>query len=101
LESEAALRLDPNRAVAMKKLAEMEEILQALPGIDCGSCGAPSCDAHAEDMVLGKAVEIDCVFKLRERMGVLFSEIAKLHDYLPPPLTPNFTERSDANHDGQ
>ena len=101
LESEAALRLDPNRAVAMKKLAEMEEILQALPGIDCGSCGAPSCDAHAEDMVLGKAVEIDCVFKLRERMGVLFSEITKLHDYLPPPLTPNFTERSDVNHDDQ
>jgi iron only hydrogenase large subunit-like protein len=86
--SALALRLDSNRSEAMRKLALIDKILTELPGIDCGSCGAPSCEAHAEDMVMDKAVDIDCVFKLRERMGVLFEEINRLHDYLPPPLTP-------------
>jgi len=95
-QSALALRLDSDRSEAIKKLALIDKILAELPGIDCGSCGAPSCEAHAEDMVMGKAVDIDCVFKLRERMGVLFEEINKLHDYLPPPLTPN-TRQGDGS----
>ncbi|MCL2247684.1 MAG: 4Fe-4S dicluster domain-containing protein [Oscillospiraceae bacterium] len=94
--SALTLRLDSDRSEAMRKLALIDKILTELPGIDCGSCGAPSCEAHAEDMVMGKAVDIDCVFKLRERMGVLFEEINKLHDYLPPPLTPD-TRQGDGS----
>jgi len=80
------LSLDANRGVAMRKLADIESIFETLPGIDCGSCGAPSCHALAEDIVLGSASESDCVFKLRERMGGLFHEMAELQEYMPPPF---------------
>ena len=45
------------------------EILESrLPGLDCGSCGAPGCRALAEDIVTGYAREIDCVFVLKDRV---------------------------------
>ena len=80
------LRLDADRSVAIRKLADIESIFETLPGIDCGSCGAPSCHALAEDIVLGTAHESDCVFKLRERMAGLFHEMAELQEYMPPPF---------------
>ena len=80
------LRLDADRGVAMRKLAQIETIFETLPGIDCGSCGAPSCHALAEDIILGSAHESDCIFKLRERMSSLFHEMAELQEYMPPPF---------------
>ena len=80
------LRLDADRGKAMRMLADIEAIFNTLPGIDCGSCGAPSCHAHAEDIVLGSSSESDCVFKLRERMGSLFREMSELQEYMPPPF---------------
>jgi ArsR family metal-binding transcriptional regulator len=32
-----------------------------LPGIDCGVCGAPTCQALAEDIVQGKGAISECV----------------------------------------
>jgi len=32
-----------------------------LPGLDCGSCGAPTCFAHAEDIYENEAKLYDCV----------------------------------------
>lgn len=46
-------KLDDNRASALSKLMEKEEILKTLPMVDCGLCGAPSCTAFAEDLVGG------------------------------------------------
>lgn len=43
-----------DRNEAMKKLIETEKILETLPLIDCGLCGAPSCRAFAEDIVSGR-----------------------------------------------
>ena len=37
-------------------------IMCHLPGIDCAACGAPSCQALAEDMVNGQARMSDCIF---------------------------------------
>ncbi|MGI6704192.1 MAG: (Fe-S)-binding protein [Clostridia bacterium] len=50
-------------------MEKVEGILEKLPGIDCGSCGAPTCRALAEDIVNGRAREVDCVFRLREKMN--------------------------------
>jgi len=61
--------LDPNIGKAIQKMEKVEEILKKLPGIDCGSCGAPTCRALAEDIVNGWAREADCVFRLREKMN--------------------------------
>lgn len=49
--------LSTDRAEAMQLMKQIEQIHEVLPGIDCGSCGAPSCRAMAEDIVLyGKSM---------------------------------------------
>ena len=47
------LPLSNNVAEAMVKLQQMKEIYSGLPHIDCGSCGRPSCQAMAEEIVRG------------------------------------------------
>jgi Na+-translocating ferredoxin:NAD+ oxidoreductase RNF subunit RnfB len=54
--------LDADRLKALEKLQKADRILCQLPGIDCGSCGAPNCHALAEDMVQGEAKMTDCIF---------------------------------------
>jgi|LGOV01.1.fsa_nt_gb iron only hydrogenase large subunit-like protein len=60
--------LDKDIHKAIEKMKQIEELETHLPGLDCGSCGAPGCRALAEDIVAGKAKEIDCVFVLKERV---------------------------------
>lgn len=55
------MQLDDDILEAMKKFEQMEEVLNSLPGLDCGACGAPNCQCLAEDIVQGKATEIDCI----------------------------------------
>ena len=59
------MRLDTNRAAAIKKLAQIQEIRESLCDLDCGSCGAPTCQALAEDIVKGEASPDDCIIRLR------------------------------------
>jgi len=54
--------LDEDRATAMKKMKRKRELMCFLPGIDCGACGAPTCQALSEDIVNRKASISDCVF---------------------------------------
>ncbi|MDR1619758.1 MAG: 4Fe-4S dicluster domain-containing protein [Clostridiales bacterium] len=63
---------------AMRMMDKMEGIVRSLPGIDCGSCGSPSCRTLAEDIVRGQAVEMDCIFKLRDKLRILAQEMADL-----------------------
>ena len=49
--------LDQDREQAMSKQLRIQELEAHLPGLHCGSCGAPSCRAFAEDVVLGRASE--------------------------------------------
>ncbi|WP_347559923.1 (Fe-S)-binding protein [Clostridium sp. AM58-1XD] len=35
------------------RLNQVERLVKKLPGLDCGSCGAPTCKALAEDIVRG------------------------------------------------
>ena len=49
-------------AVAIRKLAELDAETRALPGKDCGVCGAPTCAALAEDIVMGRAVRALCPY---------------------------------------
>ena len=60
---------------AMKKMAERQAILKRLPGLDCGTCGAPSCAALADDIVRGFATETDCVFRLRDQLSGTDQEV--------------------------
>lgn len=58
----SGLRLDEDFKRAMEKLRAIDELVKKLPGIDCGSCGCPTCLALAEDIVQGIAREEDCKF---------------------------------------
>lgn len=63
------MKLADSVPAAMKKMAERQAILKRLPGLDCGTCGAPSCAALADDIVRGFASETDCIFRLREQLS--------------------------------
>ncbi|MDL2273228.1 4Fe-4S binding protein [Oscillospiraceae bacterium OttesenSCG-928-G22] len=78
-------QLDGDRATAMEKFSRIQKLQQELPGLDCGSCGAPSCRALAEDIILGFASEEDCIFRMRERMQYLTGG-GDADEYLPPPF---------------
>ena len=86
LEYSPVMRLDDNMSQAIKKMGMIGEITQSLPGLDCGSCGAPSCRSLAEDIVNGIATADDCIFKLGERIRHLMTEMQVLQDYMPPPF---------------
>ena len=55
-----------DRMAAIKKMSQADTIYRELPHLDCGSCGAPNCQALAQDIVNGEATEEDCLIKLRE-----------------------------------
>jgi len=57
------LRLDDDMGRAIAKLAELDRLVRELPGLDCGVCGAPTCRALAEDIVLGRAEASACVLR--------------------------------------
>ena len=56
---------------AFRKRAAIQEIADRLPKLDCGSCGAPTCMAFAEDIVLGQASEEECIVKMRDKIQQL------------------------------
>jgi len=63
------MRLDEDLEMAMEKLRRIDQIVKKFPGIDCGSCGCPSCLALAEDVVQSYATEKECVYVLKETEG--------------------------------
>lgn len=86
LEYMPVMTLDENVSEAMRKMITIDKLTEALPGLDCGSCGAPSCRALAEDIVRGTAQQGDCVFILRDRIHQLVTELSELEGYVPPPF---------------
>ncbi len=57
-------RLSSNMAESMRMMADIQRLKESLPGIDCGSCGAPTCRAFAEDVVKKNACLEDCLIAL-------------------------------------
>ena len=55
------LELGATRGERFERYNRMQTILKTLPGLDCGACGAPSCEALAEDVVRGVGQVTDCV----------------------------------------
>ena len=82
----SGLRLAPDLLKAMIMLEETEMIVESLPGLDCGSCGAPTCRAFAEDVAKGDAVIAGCIFKLRENVRKMAEELLSMESIQPPGL---------------
>ncbi|MDO4608172.1 MAG: [Fe-Fe] hydrogenase large subunit C-terminal domain-containing protein [Clostridia bacterium] len=60
-------RLSDSMAESMRMMADIQSLRETLPGIDCGSCGAPNCRAFAEDVVKGTANINDCLINLNKK----------------------------------
>ena len=84
LTYEPVMRLDPDFSVALEKMEKIEAFAASLPGLDCGSCGAPSCRAFAEDVVRGFAQEGDCIFRMREELEEF--ESGEMKSFVPLPF---------------
>ena len=82
VQYEPVFRLGNNMMESFSRLNQVERLMKKFPGLDCGSCGAPTCTALAEDIVRGDANETDCVYYLRENLHKLSEEVAVLADDL-------------------
>ncbi len=74
----SAMQLDENMMEAMHKMERMNDILENLPGYDCGSCGSPTCRTFAEDIVRGYCSEMDCIHKLKDKLKVMAQQMVEL-----------------------
>ncbi|MBQ8276421.1 MAG: 4Fe-4S binding protein [Clostridia bacterium] len=75
------MQLDTDRAEALRKMQRMQQIDDTLPNLDCGSCGAPSCSALAEDIVRGEADESNCVIRMRQQIEDIWRTMGRMvHD---------------------
>lgn len=81
VDYEPIMQLDDNISSALEKMAEIDEITAELQGLDCGSCGSPSCRAFAEDIVRGYCKKDDCIFVLRESMHDIAEKLAQLSSW--------------------
>lgn len=98
-EYKPVMKLDEDFAIAMKKLEALEAINDKLPGLDCGACGAPSCRALAEDIVRGNASETDCIFKLREKVKDLATQMMELEVKMPPVMDKDDSKENNTSLD--
>lgn len=63
-------RLSSSMAESMRMMADIQRLKGELPGLDCGSCGAPNCRAFAEDIVKGQSTIDKCLIKKHNDGGV-------------------------------
>ncbi len=75
---EPVFNIGKNMKESITNMARVEELSKKFPGLDCGSCGAPTCKALAEDIVRGVAHEQDCIHILRDYIHKLSGELSKL-----------------------
>lgn len=63
---------------SLAAMQKVNELCEKFPGLDCGSCGAPSCHALAEDIVCGRAHERDCIYLLRDYIHEISQQFSVL-----------------------
>lgn len=81
MDYQPILQLDEDRGEALRKMQRMQQIGRDLPNLDCGSCGAPSCMALAEDIVRNEADESDCVIRMRQQIEDIWRRMGRMvHD---------------------
>ena len=74
----SAMKLDDDLVEALRKMERIEEIVKKLPGYDCGSCGSPTCRTFAEDIVQGKAREMDCIHLMKDQLKIMAQQMVDI-----------------------
>ncbi|MDR0954116.1 MAG: 4Fe-4S binding protein [Rikenellaceae bacterium] len=62
IEPRSMVKYDQNLTVAFQKMEQAKRVEALLPHIDCGACGAPSCEALAGDIARGEKSLAACLF---------------------------------------
>ena len=75
---EPVFKLGKDMKESIANMSRVEELCEKFPRLDCGSCGAPTCKALAEDIVRGVAKEQDCIHILRDYIHKLSDELSRL-----------------------
>lgn len=78
VQFEPVFNIGKNMRDSINKMTRVEELCDRFPGLDCGSCGAPTCKSLAEDIVRGVAKEEDCIHILRDYIHKLSDELSRL-----------------------
>lgn len=78
------MSLGGDPAHALETFARLQSYERKFPGLDCGSCGSPTCHALAEDIVLGYRTEDDCIYLLKEKLEKLAQSLAGLSSHRTP-----------------
>ena len=78
VQFEPVFKIGKNMLDSINKMSIVEELCTRFPGLDCGSCGAPTCKALAEDIVRGVAQEEDCIHILRDYIHKISDELSRL-----------------------
>lgn len=74
---EPVFKLSSDMKESIAKMSQVEELNAKFPSLDCGSCGAPTCKALAEDIARGVAYERDCIHILRDYIHKLSDELSR------------------------
>ena len=80
IEYEPVFRLGNTFKESLHMMKAVEDLVRQFPGLDCGSCGAPTCQALAEDIVRGEASVNDCTYVFRDSINHLSDEVGHLSD---------------------
>ena len=82
-------------------MRDIEELTKKLPGLDCGSCGAPTCMAFAEDVVKNEASLDECTVILKR----ILMRDKELHDEVfasaLEALNSNNQDKEETDGDGK
>ncbi len=78
IEYKPVFRIGRSLKDSIAAMSKISELCDKFPGLDCGSCGAPSCRALAEDIVSGRAHERDCIYLLRDYIHQISRQFSTL-----------------------
>ena len=78
IEPNNSRQLEGTMRERIERSERINQIEASLPGLDCGSCGSPTCRALAWDIEHGNATELNCVFRLKDRISELAAEMVML-----------------------
>lgn len=90
VEYEPVFRIGDSVIEGINNLNSVEKIQEIFPGLDCGSCGAPTCRALAEDIVRGEASDTACIHIFKEYFNFLTLKLSNL-------TTANIANSNDAS----
>ncbi len=86
VEYEPVFRLGETFQESLDMMNRLESLEKELPGLDCGSCGAPTCRSLAEDIIRGEASKNDCIYLFQDYIGSLSKELLELTRSINPDM---------------